>query len=379
MHKVAVDSLGDFMLIKNKKRSGIVMYVLFFVILLATIEILPSMAQQQLFLNKIATTGSGGYDVCISGDYAYVTNNDGFDIFDISNPFNPSKVGDLEIENGAFGISVIDNLAFVSAQGLGLVIANITDKTEPVIISQTTVGGLATRTFIDGDYAYVAAYENGLKIVNISDITSPILVGSYYDTGRTDYIWVNGNYAYLANANVGLEILDISDKVNPSRIRTMFLGGTTDLHRCGDLLFVSTYESSVFVLNISTASNPIQIGSYSDDDEGEAQGVVGNSTHIFVADNYGVEYLNISNLPQITEVAENRQGISSAHDIDFKDNFIFIAGGSVGVGLMVFEISDTEKSEFLGYYIGIPIGLTMIVSFIWLIVRMRKRRKREIS
>ena len=365
---------------KHKKQSTIILYFFLFV-LLTSIEIIPSVAQQQLFLNKVATSGSSGYDVSISGNYAYVTGNDGFDIFDISNPFKPDKVGELETGNGAFGITVIDNLAYVSAQGLGLLIVNITDKTNPILISQTSVGGIANRAFVHGNYVYVAAYESGLKIVDISNIASPTLVGSYFgNAGRIDCVWVNDDYAYVANVNIGLEIIDISDKENPVSVSTMYsLGGATDLHRCGDLLLVSTYASSVFVLNISIASNPIQIGSYSDTDEGEAQGVVGNSTHIFVADNYGVEYLDISSLPQITEVTENRRDISAAHDIDFKDNFIFVAGGGIGVGLMVFEISDTEKSEYLGYYIGIPLGLTIIVSSIWLIMRMRKRRIGEAS
>ncbi len=364
------------MLIKHKKRTGIILYFFLIVLLIASLEIMPSLAQQHVYLNKVATSGSMGYDVCISGDYAYVTGNDGFEIFDISNPFKPSKVGELEIENGAFGITVIDNFAFVSAQGLGLVIANITDKTEPVMISQTSVGGIATRSFVHGDYVYVASYDSGLKIVDISDITTPSLVGSYFNTGKIDCVWANGNYLYVANTGVGLEILDISDRENPTSVTTLYtLGGATDLHRSGDLLFVSTYASSVFVLNISTASNPIQIGSYSDNDEGEAQGVVGNSTHIFVADNYGVEYLNISSLPQITEVAENRSGISAAHDVDFKDNFIFIAGGSIGVGLMVFEISDTEKTNLIGYYVGIPAALVFIAVSVWLIVRYINKKK----
>ena len=127
-------------------------------------------------------------------------------------------------------------------------------------------------------------------------------------------------------------------------------------------------------MNISTGNNPVYVGSHSDNDDGEAQGVVGNRTHIFVADNYGVEYLNISNLPQITEVAENRRGISSAHDVDFKDNFIFIAGGSVGVGLMVFEISDTEKTN-IGYYVGIPTALVITAVLAWLVVRFMNKKK----
>jgi len=65
-----------------------------------------------------------------------------------------------------------------------------------------------------GEYAY-CAFWNGLGIVDVSDPSQPILVSKLYLHGRAWGIDVDGVYAYLADDWAGLQVIAISSPENP--------------------------------------------------------------------------------------------------------------------------------------------------------------------
>ncbi|MHA2254928.1 MAG: LVIVD repeat-containing protein, partial [Candidatus Heimdallarchaeaceae archaeon] len=314
-------------------------------ILLLNYVLLSSDAQTEFYLNKITNiTGSSvGYDVDIDGNYAYITGNDGYIVIDIQNPAKPEKIGEFVINDGAFGIFVKDSIAYVAAGGQGLYITDVSDPTNPTLLGQENAEGLTNNVFASGDYAYVSNYDKGLQIFDVEDLANPIKIAEYSYHGRADAIAVKNNFAYLANPNSGISVLNITLPSSPQEKMVLgSTGGAKGVSIFEDLLFVGCYSSNVLVFDISTPSNPVLLGMHTDDDDGEAQGVAGNRTHLFVADNYGVEFFNISNLPNISKAAEYRQGISAAHDVDFTGNFVYTAGGNMR-GSIVFEVSQTQK------------------------------------
>jgi len=224
----------------------------------------------------------------------------------------------------------------------------------------------------------MTCYEDGLKIFDIDNHANPVKIGDYFYSGRVDDVVVIDNIAFLANPSLGVEVINVTLPSSPQRIRTIATpSGATSLSFNEDLLFVGCYTSRVWVIDISSPKNPSILGSHTDSDDGEAQGVAGNSTHLYVADNYGVEFLNISNLPDVTEVAELRQGISGAHDIDFIDNFLFIAGGSLTTGFIIFEISSNQKSSSIGIYLGVPVAVIVLSLSSWLFYRFKLKKKKN--
>ncbi|MCG3220802.1 MAG: hypothetical protein H7641_05420 [Candidatus Heimdallarchaeota archaeon] len=361
----------DVFLFNVKKATFIILFVI-----LLNYALLSSEAQAEFYINKVTTIGGSGtgYDIEIDGNYAYITGNDGFIVIDIQNPSKPNKISEFDIDDGAFGIFVKDNIAYVAAAGQGLIIADISDPFNPSFLGQEDVEGITNNVYALEDYAYVTNYEYGLQIFDISDLTNPIKIAEYSDHGRADGVVLNNNFAYLANPNSGVNVINVTDPSSPQRIRTLSsTGGATGISIYENLLFVGCYSSQVLVFDITTSSNPIIRGSYYDGDGGEAQGVVGNSTHLFVADNYGVEYFDISNLSSLTKVAEQRAGVSAAHDIDFTGNFLYVAGGSV-IGSLVFEVSKSQKSRALGIYVGLPIAIVVASVSSWIIFRLRRKK-----
>ncbi len=364
---------------RSKKTSFFQKTFTFWIVILLVLFAYTSTpnAQTQFYINKVAKIGASGvgYDICANGDFVYITDNDGYVVVDVQNPSKPKKVGEFKIDDGAFGIFIKQNVAFVAAQSQGLIITNISNPLSPSQLGQIDIDGASNNVFVLDDFAYVTNYDNGLHIIDITDLSNPIKIGEYSYDGRADGVTVVNNIAYVANPNSGVNVLNISIPSSPQKIKT--LGGTaTGISIHEKLLFVGCYSSKVMVFDISFLENPILLGSHSDNDGGEAQGVVGNSTHLFVADNFGVEFLDISDLPTITKIAENREGISAAHDIDFEGNFLFAAGGSI-FGSLFFEISTKQKSNLLGIYIGVPIAVLVTSISIWSVYRFVIKKKRS--
>jgi len=312
----------------------------------------------------------------ISKDIHLITGNEGYVVGDIQNPSKPKKVCEFRIDNGAFGIFVREDIAFVAAQSQGLFITNISNPTNPTQLGHINVDGICNNVFVFNNLAYVSNYENGLHIFNIADSNNPIKIGEYSSDGRADGVVATTNFAYLANPNSGVNVLNTTLPSSPQKIITLSgTGGATGISIYENLLFIGCYSSKVMVFDISTPESPTLLGSYYDNDGGEAQGVVGNSSHLFVADNFGVEFFDISNLPTITKVAENRKGISASHDIDFDDNFLYVAGGNI-LGSLFFEISTSPKSSKLGLYIGIPVAVLVVSISFWLAYKFIIRKKK---
>jgi len=320
--------------------------VISFVILVLIIPLflIDSKAQvtQRLYLNRVGFCDiEVGYDVQVQGDYAYVTNNDGLMIIDISNPSTPEKKFTL----------------FTSVSN-GLIIADISSPTNPEQIGQYS--GAAYKIAVSGSYTYVGYFSGGFKIFNISDPTNPVLVGEYSDS-RCDAVEIKDNFVYYANAEVGLRVINVSDPSTPQLVATVSqTGGANDIHITQNVLFLACWGAGIRVIDISTPASPQMLDSYNDNDGGEELGLIEKDGLLYVADNYGVEIFNVSNPNSIVEVGQRTSDVSAAHDIDVDDEYIYVAQGG---GLLILEVGTTSEggdSDFILYLIIILVVVAVI-------------------
>jgi hypothetical protein len=105
-------------------------------------------------------------------------------------------------------VVVAGDYAYV-ADWAGLVIIDITDKTDPKRVGGYDTSGWAYGVVVAGDYAFVADYDNGLVIIDITDKTDPKRVGGYDTSGDAYSVAVAGDYAYIADGSNGLVIIEI--------------------------------------------------------------------------------------------------------------------------------------------------------------------------
>lgn len=355
------------------------------VILTLTIPILSinSKAQttQGLYLNRVGFCDiEVGYDIHVKDDYAYVTNNDGMMVINISDPSNPEKIGEILVGN-SLGLAIESNLAYIASPSSGFSIVNISDPNNPVLVGQNSAGG-ALRVAVSGLYAYVCYFDAGFKIFNISNPTTPVLVGEFSDT-RSDAIEIKENFAYFTNAEVGLKVINVSNASTPQLVASVSqTGGANDIHITNDLLFLACWGAGIRVIDISNPASPQTLDSYDDDDGGEELGVIEKDGLLYVADNYGIELFNVSNPNSIVEITQRTSDVIAAHDIDVDEDYIYVAQGG---GLLILEISTTPENgnpDFLFYIIIVVViaAIASISSVVYFkVLRPKKKEKNTVN
>ena len=344
-------------------------------------------------------------DVTISGDYAYVADNDaGLRIIDISNPLNHNEVGFFITENYAEGIAVCDNYAYVAAgdsglyvlriedfqniileyryttntwtgsvcqegdyiymwfDGVGLKIFDISNPPDLHIIGELSSSYLAWGLHKNGNYLYVAANYDGLRIIDISDPSNPQETG-YYDTfGYASRVFTSENYAYIADGYDGLRIMDISDPSDPNEVGFYLTEGNAyGVAVSGKYAYVSDHWNGLRIIDISTPSNPDQMGFY--DTGGSARGVTVSGNYAYVADYWkGMRIIDISNLNNPTEVGFF--DAYGANEVSVAGDYAYLvgSGSAMGLSLRIIDISAPSNPSFVsGFSISIASGYDVFV------------------
>lgn len=165
--------------------------------------------------------GPYGYDVAVAGEYAYVSGNFIYpapkrliQVFNIANPTNPVRVGELAVTNNGsyYGlIKLSENYAYMGggSNGFGgLWIYDISNPTNLVAVgyTKTTIPnprGMA----ISGNLVYLA--QGLLQVFDVSNPANPVLAGQPTLGPGLDVqdVAASGNHVFVANRLKGLTIL----------------------------------------------------------------------------------------------------------------------------------------------------------------------------
>jgi len=167
-------------------------------------------------------TSNVSYDICVSGDYAYVAGSyGGLGVIDISDPTNPGTPIYVRmhpsVNLNARGVCVSGDYAYVAA-GTALFVIDISDPTNPGSpVGEGTLNN-AYDVYVDGDYAFVAGDYAGLEIFDISNPTNPEPYVTEDTTGRAFSVSISGDYAYVADEDSGLVVIQVRerwDRIDP--------------------------------------------------------------------------------------------------------------------------------------------------------------------
>jgi parallel beta-helix repeat protein len=147
--------------------------------------------------------------VAIGGTMAYVAQRDsGFSIVDIANPNSPGLVGIFQTPGPAEGIAVSEGKAYVAAGWAGLCIVDVSNPGQPRELGSYDTPGWAFGVAESGTLAYIADGNAGIQIVDVSDPFTPTLVASHNTSGFAYNTWVVGSSIYVADGEGGLIILE---------------------------------------------------------------------------------------------------------------------------------------------------------------------------
>lgn len=240
-------------------------------------------------------TGSAT-DVQVMENFAYLawgmewggdTNHPGgMEIYSVTNPAAPVRVGGCESRAPANAIFVRGHYAYL-AEGMvrtftndpgGLEVFDVSNPSNPVRVGGIDTAGRANAVRVDGDFAYVAESTRwtgsnllgALEIIDISTRTNPVRAAIFDTAGSATSVDVSGSHAYLADGVTDLQVLDVSDPSNPSRIGVYKSdvsqnlcgwepGGPADYVQVVGQLAYSAGDNGLHVLDISDPYHPVSI------------------------------------------------------------------------------------------------------------------------
>jgi len=160
-------------------------------------------------ISSISTNGDAR-NIYIQNSYAFIANglNAGLTILDVTNPSNPVLVSNLPLEGLAQGIFVSSNYAYLANGENGLEIIDISDVNSPSLISNLDIQGFASSVFADDNYIYLTDKDNGFLVIDISDHYAPYILGTVSMTTQPVSVYLSGSYAFVAD-NEGLKIIQV--------------------------------------------------------------------------------------------------------------------------------------------------------------------------
>jgi len=262
---------------------------------------------------SVAQYISSGHQMAVSGDYAYVLEDEYLDpqgkrvrnslqIIDISNSAQPRRVNDydlsdLDFRNSPTALAVAGDYAYVTGYALGgdgarpgggLQIIDVSNRTNPHLVSVWKPGWDTTALAVSGRYAYVG--RGGLAVVDVGDPAAPQQVGIYNITNELFlHLTVLGGFAYMANWDAGMHVMDISDPTNPRRVGGYRAGYAYGVAVSGKYAYLAGEPrldatnwvgGGLVILDISDPTAPKRVGGYGEGEFFSTVAVAGNYAYI---------------------------------------------------------------------------------------------------
>ncbi|WP_154898260.1 Calx-beta domain-containing protein [Gimesia maris] len=249
-------------------------------------------------------TPGGAFGMQVVENIAYIADgNSGLRVLDVSDPDNISELGAFDTSGVALDVQVVGNIAYVADSSEGLRVLDISD---PANISELGAYAILTdarSVQITGGTAYITDGPEGLRVLDISDPANISLTGSFNTPGYAYGIQVVGTLAYIADGNnSGLRVLDISDHNNISELGFFDTSHIAyDVQVVGNIAYVTDYDAGLLVLDISDPTSISELGSVGTSSISLSVQVVGNIAYL--ADNSaGLRLLDVTDPANIREL-----------------------------------------------------------------------------
>ncbi len=296
--------------------------------------------------SEVPLTNRTATIVKVYGDYLYVGSwgEDGFEIFDVSDPGNPVSVKYVDVSS-SYKFAFLDNYLFLAAVGDHLKIYNITNPPELIEVTEFEEASPYDVAVTNG-YVCMADQEDGMYVFPLTDEKLPQKIKSFDLDFSAMSMFSNGPYLYFPIHNQGLRILDVSDPLNV--VDQELLDIKTDYVRFyNDLMFIS-YLDDIHVVDNSNPANPREISEIELPDRDI--GVLINYPYLYaycadvVVDNYKLVTVNISD-PANPVAVDTLSGASTYYLAEYYNHYLFLCDRNKQLHCV--DASDPENMEFV--------------------------------
>lgn len=329
--------------------------------------------------------------VAYSGNHLFVTTNYSIWSIDISDPYNPFFVDELNLGNslikqiylkgttafitsGTQGLKIVDvsdplNLQLVHSYGFisgsefdivgdylyavnesgAFTILNITDPLNITVAGSLNIGDYPRDIVVFNNKAYISKVSTGggLQILNVENPSSPVSISLY----PGDYEFLTGveDYVYLTR-NSSFSVIDVRDSSSVQYVSGFdFPGFVNDVSVSGNYLY--TGSNGLRVLDISDSTHPVQVGFAGID--GSLVEYAGDSLVIYcpysMTSNNTVHVMDVSD-PANPFSLDSYTSPVMTWDLVVKDSLAYVACWWDGVRILNFE--DPNNLTLIGHTMG---------------------------
>ncbi len=322
--------------------------------------------------SRYAESMNNQADMAFDEGYLYIVGNDesatgltGLLIYETTDPTAPSQIGYVEIPEGPRRIAVQGDLAFVTnwKQGsvndpVGLHVIDISDRSNPTLLSIVEIFPEMDDLAVDGDYVYVATsgpstVPTPMYVIDVSDPVNPTIAKEFTvipgGPGLATGIAIDGDYAYLSivyaavNLPKGVATVDISDPENPVLVSAPILPfpvSVDAIHISNGYLFQSQEPLGIGVYDLSNPITPVYLGSFETGSNRHVNFTVDGGVLTVAYD--GVETFDVSSPVAVNSLDRINPPMEIPTAVAVRGDVAFVFDGELGAPNMFksIDISD---------------------------------------
>jgi hypothetical protein len=294
------------------------------ILLIFVIAIPAALAETFEYLGSTLWTGIN--DVAISGNYAYCAYYMGFVVLDISDRTNPVLISKIPIGN-VNRVKLHNDYAFAAGYGMDLKIIDISNPRQPFIAATCETGGTCGDVCFKDSLAFAAGINYGLYIVDIARPTQPQTIGTYANIGVNICITRSGDYVYMGDGWDYIDVINIANPIAPVGILTYDLSAIPrNIAIVDTIAYVAADAEGLIALNIANPANLFEIDHF--DPIATIKNVAIQSNFAFISWEWnGLTVLDISNPANMREYSHFRTK-SDIYSIKIYSDTAYISEGS---------------------------------------------------
>lgn len=210
-------------------------------------------------IGKAQTLGNS-FSLAQHGERLFSASRDGgLEVFAIGSDGMLSRSQTVQVEGSPNNLLVNNEKLFVSGREGGLSIVDLASQTLSVI-GHVALPGLTMGLDILNNIAYVGGYTAGLHLVDISDPTNPTLLSTLSNIGKVWDVNIHNGTAFLSIAGYGLLAYDLNNPLTPIKIGDLEMPNgnlkgsweaTFEMVIREHIAFVSAGTQGIFAVDIS--------------------------------------------------------------------------------------------------------------------------------